>query len=68
MGILIADNGSIKISDSNADEVKRRPAITSALRVVKIPSHSSYLEAIQETVRNFEKMSKAGASADWVVH
>jgi len=68
MGILIADNGSIKISDYSAKEVRRRPPITSATREVKIPTQSSYLDAIQETVRNLEKMSRAGASANWVVH
>ena len=68
MGILIADNGNIKICDYNANEIRRRPPITSATREVKIPPQSSYLDAIQETVRNFEKMSKTGASADWVVH
>ena len=68
MGILIADNGNIKICDYKAKEVRRRPPITSETRMVKIPSRSSYLEAIQETVRNLEKMQKAGVSANWVVH
>lgn len=68
MGILIADNGNIKICDLNANEMRRRPAITSNSRVVEIPSKSSYLKVIQGTVRNLGKMSRAGASANWVVH
>ena len=68
MGILIADNGNIKICDLNVNEERRRPAITSNSRVVKILSKSSYLKAIKETVRDFEKMSKSGVSTTWVVH
>lgn len=65
MSTIITDNGSIKILDYNANEARRRTPITSNMRVVKIPTQSSYLEAIQKTI---EKMSKEGASSNWVVY
>ena len=68
MGIIITDNCRIKICDYSAKEVSRRPPITSAMREVKIPSQSPYLDAIQESLRNFEKMSKAAASVNFVVN
>lgn len=68
MGILIEENRKLKICDLSSNEMKRRPAITATSRVVKIPSHSSYLDIIQKKIKKIETMSKSGTSIDWMVH